>query len=262
MEAEAQPSANEYFHPYTNMLVRLKASRGDLQAALEESARLVKKYPRDALLAINRIIILLQTGHHEEIRQLCHELLHFVDYPLYKVYAAKLAMLLPVDGADFDRACEWADATAASTDLELFGAEITTKAQLARALAEYRRGHFESAYDLAKRTTSDDSVSKYHAAEAWIIQAMACASRQQSDLARDAFAKGDKLLNEPHVDFIATDDGGGGTGEWTIAELLRREAAELLGIFEPKPESTSAHPTEEPAKTDNSTTTSPPTTKD
>jgi hypothetical protein len=73
-------------------------------------------------------------------------------------------------------------------------------------------------------------------------------------------ASGEELVSLPdrdrHEDFLWSWQG------WAIAELLRDEAAELLGITKPKPESTSVKPTEEAAKPDNSTTTSPPTSND
>jgi Flp pilus assembly protein TadD len=208
------------------MLVRLKASRGDLEGALEESARLVKKYPHDEMLAINRAIVLLQTGHYEEYRRVSHELLeHAVKGPT-NINSAKIALLLPVDGADFERACEWAD-TAATKDWSDLGTTVPPKAHLAKSLADYRRGQFKSANEWAQRVTSDSSAAKQRAAQAWILQAMACARLKQMEEARAALAKGDELLNQPHVDFIAGDGPGGGYGEWTVADLLRREAAEL-----------------------------------
>jgi hypothetical protein len=145
------------------------------------------------------------------------------------VITAIVALLLPVEEPDFERACQLANSVAEVPEMQEIESGSSPPAHLAKALADYRRGYFESADAWARQITADSDADKYHAAAAWIIRSMAAARQQQAESARNALAKADELLSKPHVDFLGSH---GGYGQWTTVGLLRREAADLLGITE------------------------------
>jgi tetratricopeptide (TPR) repeat protein len=218
---------------YWIMLVRLKAARGDWPGAIEEAqrAREAKIVAIDYEILLNLAGALLQAGRQQEYRQACHEVLERAPSAdtRGKSVAAEIALLLPVSDADFNRACELADTVVSTNDASL---SYGVLAEVAKALAERRRGQFDSATNWAGRTTadaaaSDCSCSDAVSAQAWFIQAAALARLQQMEAARAALTRGDKVLRRPHTDFVAG-YWGGGWGEWAIAEYLGREAHAII----------------------------------
>ncbi len=219
-------TANGESHRYFCLvLVRLLASRGKLDAALVESARSLEKFPRDKYLGIQRCSVLLQAGQEEECRHLCHQLLQNAKSPLANVFVAKLACLLPVEGDDFERACQWANASVSSADLKLdVGVDIDCR--LAQAMAEYRRGHYDSVNGWVSGAI-EERLGGPSIVQAKFLQAMVHARLRQAELARKALVEGDELLRKPHVDLL-TPYGSACLGGWYLAELLRKEAANLI----------------------------------
>jgi tetratricopeptide (TPR) repeat protein len=218
---------------YWIMLVRLEAARRDWPGAIEEAqrARGAKIAAIDYEILLNLAGALLQAGRYEEYGQACHEMLDRAPWAdtRGKSVAAAITLLLPVTGADFNRACELADKVVSTNDATLgFG----VLAEVAKAFAEHRREHFDSATNWSGRATansaaSDCACSDAGSAQAWFIQAAASARLHQMDVARAALASGDKVLRRPHTDFVAG-YWGGGWGEWAIAEYFAREAHVLI----------------------------------
>ena len=200
------------------MLIRLKACHGDLKGALDESAR-AQKLTADSWPSLSRVVLLLQNGQEPEYRQLCHELL---EQGLDGEIMAMLALLLPVNGTDLDRACHLADVAIAKKEPDEFSSPLI----LAKALAEYRRGHFDSANQWASRVSAG-GVAKRYEVRAWLIQVLAQGRLGRFDEARTALSKAEELLNQPHVDFASVEYGGS-LGDWTVAGILYREAKTLL----------------------------------
>jgi serine/threonine protein kinase len=170
-------------------------------------------------------IVLLKSGNVDEYRRVCHAYLQRAsqesDFTI-KDMAAKVSLLLPVGGNDFTLACELADLAATETEPRWHLPCV----RLGKALAEYRRGHFESAIDWSKRAMDSESITPRHAAAAHFVQASGYAQLRQTELARQALGKGDELLQRPRDAF--TKVFGDTWCDLAIAEHLRCEAAELL----------------------------------
>ncbi len=199
------------------------AAAGRWDEAAADFSRAVEVDPNDATASFALAIVLLKTGREAEYRRHCHAFLERAagsrEFTVAD-RAAKVALLWPVDGADFQRACELADFAATATEPR----RIVPWMQLVKALAEYRRDRFDSANQWARRVTSANDASPICAAGAWIVQAMTSARLQQIEAAGVAFSRGDQLINHPHgSDSISWRD-------WIFAEHLRHEAAKLLGI--------------------------------
>ena len=87
---------------------------------------------------------MLSAGRDEQFRLSCHKLLETGD-----VGAVKVALILPVSGADFERACQLATAQVKNA----IPNSCMCREHINEALAEYHRGHFEAADDWAKRVS-------------------------------------------------------------------------------------------------------------
>jgi len=170
-------------------------------------------------------LLLLKAGLDDDYRRVCHVYLEHVGINpefLAADMAAKISLLQPVDGADFTRACELADFAATATGPDWHVACVA----LGKALAEYRRGRFDSAHDWADRAIANENIFPRHQATAYFIKAAAYAREQQIELAHTALGKGDAVLKQPYGVFKEVV--GDTWCDWIIAEHLRREAAELL----------------------------------
>ena len=55
---------------------------------------------------------------------------------------------------------------------------------------------------------------------------MALARLHEPEAARASLAKAQEILGKPHIDM--TEDWGGGWGHWAVAEILHKEALELI----------------------------------
>jgi serine/threonine protein kinase/tetratricopeptide (TPR) repeat protein len=170
-------------------------------------------------------IVLLKAGREDEYRRVCHAYLERVgnkpDF-MNAEMAAKVSLLLPMEGADFDHACEMADFAANATEPQWHVPCV----QLCKALAEFRLGNLDSAENWAQRAITNDRVTPRQKAAAYYIQSSAFARLGNSDAARSAFDKGNELLKQPRDAFSTVF--GDTWCDWTIAEYLRSEAAELI----------------------------------
>jgi tetratricopeptide (TPR) repeat protein len=207
--AEAFPTVSFY----RDLMGRVEAWQGNWTAAAEQ----FKNGDSFALAT-------LQMGRKKDYSQLVHRALEQAaskpesgpDYHLVRIY-----LLEPVQGADLDLLRQLADRPVTTDDVPW----MVSRARIDKALAEYRLGHFDAAYDWAARANGKDTRTP-NQAQAWYIQALASAGLKQVEAARTALAKGDELLNSPerktHGEFLED------WSEWTVAENLRRETAELL----------------------------------
>jgi serine/threonine protein kinase/tetratricopeptide (TPR) repeat protein len=225
LEVETRSPTNNYYHNYAVMLVRLQAAQGQLDEALAESERFISAYPLDGTLKQTQAVLLLQTGRLDDYRHVCHALLAKGHLPS-EVAAARLALLLPVSDPDLVRAYDFVDLAVSSSTLPTFGIGDINNSRLTKALADYRRERFQSAFEWANRALSSDRLEKYKRSEAYIIQAMALAAQKQPESARAALASADSLLREPHANFASGSEGG--IYEWAVVEHLRREAADVM----------------------------------
>jgi hypothetical protein len=169
-------------------------------------------------------IALLRTDRVEEYRQLCHRFLEWSantrEFPVAN-NVAKLSLLLPVEGADFDRACQLADFTATAND----ASETMSWYAHCKALADYRRNRFDSALDWANRAITNVSVGVHCKSATFFIQALAYARLRNVEAARAALAAGDNLVKEAHPD---PRDFGEWPCDWAIVDFLHSEAQKQI----------------------------------
>jgi eukaryotic-like serine/threonine-protein kinase len=220
-EIEAYPSDYKVWQ----ILARYNAHRGNWSAAIEPFSRSLELEPNDEASRRNLVIVLLQAGQPEECRRQCHQ--HLERFGTsgelsYATWASTICLLLPVAGADFERACKLADFAVTASEPKRF----VPCARLSKALADYRRERFESANDWANRALSGDNVSESCKAAARFVQAMAWARLRQMESSRAAFSQGNEIMHQPRAEI--SQEFGGGWPEWSIAEVLGRQAGESI----------------------------------
>jgi eukaryotic-like serine/threonine-protein kinase len=197
---------------------RLEISWGKWELAAEQLTRAVDLKSDDP--SWREIIppVLVLAGRNEEYYRLRHGCLEGVagvrDLDA-RVNQARAMLLLPGDHGDLERACQYADAVADSTDIEK-----CEYAKVIKALVEYRRGRFDSAQDWSNRAVSPEDTWLPSQAESRYIQALVCVRLGQMESAQVALLKGDELVTrfEPYDPvFWAVD-------KMNIARVLGREA--------------------------------------
>jgi hypothetical protein len=198
---------------YGDLLGRVVAWQGDWPAA-------AKQFTAGSGFAIAT----LEMGRDDEYRRLVHQALQQAAVkPKSEAdpHSTRIYLLQPVDASDLELLRQFADRAATTSEVSW----MVARARIDKALAEYRLEHFDAAKDWASRAI-DDSARLPNQAQAWYIQALASVRQQKTDNARSALRKGDDLLNAPgrrtHGDFLEN------WSEWTMAEILHREAAELI----------------------------------
>ncbi len=203
------------------LLGEFEARRQQWTAAIADFSRAAELDPdmRKALA-----IALLRTGRSEEYRGVCHTLL--ADSAASSNFAvadgaAKVSLLLPVEGTDFERACQLADFTVTGNESERNMAWYS----LCKALADYRRNRFESALDWAIRASNARKAQVECKCAALFIQAAAYGRLNSVEPASTALAGGDHLMKERHKD---PSDYGEWATEWVIADVLRSEARKYV----------------------------------
>ncbi len=212
-----------------DLLGRVNAYRGHWSAAAEQLGRAIERNP--GMDKYRAAVALVAAGQEEPYRQLRRRF--FDNYSTESPDGARaLAFLLrPVDGeerANLEQLVE-------SSYYTKMGPLVTSRGRLDKALALYRLGRYQPALNAATPALIDGSRLP-NQAQAWFIQALAGARLQRIESARSALAHGDTLLGTPernsHGDFLED------SFDWRIAEFLRAEATELLGISEPAPSPT------------------------
>jgi hypothetical protein len=216
---------------YPELLAGLNVRRDNWTAVIRNLSRAVELNPNFDAHLFHLSVVFLKDGQLDQYRRSCHSLLNHVagssefhDLDM----AAKAALLLPVNNPDFDRACEMADRVATASG----PGDVLPWYALCKSLADLRRDRFESAVDWANRAIIGDYTRPDCRAAAFFIQAAAMAKLSQNESAGAALSMGDKIVRQR--DAIDRDPFGSWQ-DWVIAELLRDEAAKVLGIDEPKP---------------------------
>src|ERR1044071_9119128 len=210
-EAEAWPTNAGYW----NLLAAINAIRGEWLSAIEPLSRATELSPGDYLHWPSLAIVLLQSGRAEEYRRQSHAVLD--RFP--GLVAARISLLGHVEGTDFDRACQLADAPLAASAGKL----SAPWPAVTRALADYRRKRFDSAVDWTECALGNDlgecACTRQSDAAAWFIQAAACAQLHRMQSALTALCRGQERLGQPEkVDLLWV------WGDWIFAEFLGREA--------------------------------------
>jgi serine/threonine protein kinase/tetratricopeptide (TPR) repeat protein len=245
-EAKAHPSNSDY----SDLVGLVHAYRNEWAMAADQFAR----GKSTDLLAI----ALLEAGRFDDYRRLCdqsgkHEPLKVPDGPGVRAF-----LLLPTEESERKRIGQVVQAIPTTSEIPL--PWIQPKLLLCRALAEYRADQWKAAMQNTTRAINDETCIPDRA-QALLIQAMAAARLGQVTTAHSALTKADELLSDPDRDsrgseaFITNRDLLWNVPEWSVARFLRREAAELLGIQEPKLDAGSVPSANNSATIDNATTT-------
>ena len=100
-----------------SMLGILYAADGNWDKAIAPLSLAVKLAPNEGYCRLFQAVALLRTGNDDEYRRQCHEALQVVP----DLWSATAALLLPVGGADFDRACALVDEAGKANDALING---------------------------------------------------------------------------------------------------------------------------------------------
>jgi tetratricopeptide (TPR) repeat protein len=176
---------------------------------------------------------LLYKGDVEEHRQLCHDMIaKWGDStePRIQERTAKLCLLLPVEGEDFETALRLIDEAYENDREGTYGSFDV----LAKGIAEYRRGRFTEAiehFDQSNANFDEGGGSRViNAAKGDLFAAMAHHQLGEIDTARARFAAALSRIDTVYFEYIRTHRVY--SHDWLMAEIARREAQALLGISE------------------------------
>jgi len=200
-------------------LGRFEARRQHWAAAVDDFSRALELDPNDPF---ELTVALLRTGRVEDYRQHCHRFLkEAANARTLQVteHAAKASLLLPVEGADFELACQLADFTATANETRW----VMSWYALLKALADYRRDRFDSALAWASRATNP--LDPQCSSAAFFIEALAYSRSHNDESARTALAAGEKMVKECHPD---PSDYGESPCDWAVADFLHSEAQKQI----------------------------------
>jgi serine/threonine protein kinase/tetratricopeptide (TPR) repeat protein len=230
---EESPSSAETWEDFACF----EARRTNWATAADYSARATELVPDENSFWLTRAALLLRLGRLEDYRRYCHQILEraagrhdpsiaafdpalqFAGGQDPSIAAASPALLLPVEGGDFERACQFVDLEGTVSKPVDYGPWF----EFWKALAEYRRGRFNSAREWAARSRSRDGELPRWKAPSAFLEAMAWARLQKPESAKAALAGGDEIVKKVlvYAHFMDVKD-------WLVADLLRIEAQGLL----------------------------------
>jgi tetratricopeptide (TPR) repeat protein len=228
-EAEAiiqKESASPKWHNYyLSVLATVRAKRGEWPLLIEQLSGPAAWKTDQAEVLFDRTLALIESGRRDDCERPCHDLLTNVSgMPPGQMpdVAALAALLVPIQGDDFQRACQIADsALAANTTNSVRG-----WAGLNKALADFRRGRFTSAIDWSHHTVAGNANEPCQVA-AHFVRALATARLQQSENALGVLTRGDELLQQHRRSCDLNP--GIRWQDWTVADILQREAVSFIG---------------------------------
>jgi eukaryotic-like serine/threonine-protein kinase len=220
-----------------NILGEYQLSHEQWQSAASNFTQLVELIPEDHSNYHALAPLLVQSKDVEAYRQLCRKMLakfNGTTDPNIAERMAKDCLILPNSGADLDAVGKWAE-----TAVILGKADIRSLAnfQLVNALAEYRRGNYESALGWVRKSLpglSQASSALWFSVEAHMVAAMSLYRLKQMDAARSELALG-VTIAETKAAPINTPayfkDKTRAWADWIIAHALMDEAkADLAGL--------------------------------
>jgi tetratricopeptide (TPR) repeat protein len=179
--------------------------------------------PNEDRYAFDLALALRMSGRLDDYRQHCHTFLERAagrgDSLPTADKAAKVALLVPVDAADRERACELADRVAGATEPP----GVLPWFALCKSLADLRRQRWDSAIGWAERTIALNGAVRETQAAAYFIEASAYAQSGRAELARSTLARGQGLVNQTLWNVYNES-----WRDWLIADLLRAEALGLI----------------------------------
>jgi tetratricopeptide (TPR) repeat protein len=207
------------------ILAGVYARRGQWTEAADELNEAVRLDPSRVHDSFKLAVALLKAGKRNDYLQHCHQFQErFANTRELSAAdkVAKVSLLLPVEGADFERACRLADFAATATE----PSSLVPWMWLVKALAEMRRGHFGSANDWVTRVIDHNITAPQRKTSACFIQAVALASLGRIAEAQAALNAGDEFM-KAHQDEV-TGNFAASWYDWAIADILREEARSLI----------------------------------
>jgi eukaryotic-like serine/threonine-protein kinase len=209
---------------------------GQWQKAIDDQKQLLELYPDDHNVWHTLAPLLIQDGRLEEYRQLCQKALdrfgNTTD-PIAAERTSKDCLILPTSGVDLARVRRLTDV---ALDAALNQRDLSYS-QLAKALLEYRCRDFARAEDWAAQALKNaDPDAKLPLGipgnlEVQIEAVIAMARYQlvQTKPAQASLAKA-ILLAEAKLPRLQDGDLGIGGRDWIMAQVLLREAKQLIGL--------------------------------
>jgi tetratricopeptide (TPR) repeat protein len=199
----------------------LYACRKMWPEAIEQFSRALELKPDADIVCYQMAIALLRAGRVDEYQDGCREYLERAagsDNPAFVSRAWTTALLLPVEGSDFERALGVVEVKeqAANTGTRHWGYRRD-------ALVHLRRGNQAGAIDFAQRAIDESTSSPECQAAAWFIAAAAHAQLGNRKGALASLAQGEEVVKENRTSHDTTT-----WRDWEIAEILRLQAAQLL----------------------------------
>jgi serine/threonine protein kinase/tetratricopeptide (TPR) repeat protein len=213
---------------YWGQLADVESRRQNWAAAADLFSHAVDLAPEEHTLWDRLSGALLMSGRIENYRRYCHGFLQKAPGrgTIACYDAAYFALLLPVQGDDFEQACALTDLVATADEAEL----ATCWYAFCKALAEYRRGRLDSAKSWALR--ANDPTHQHLNACAQFLLAMVDCRLHDIDSATSAMSCGIDIVTRSHTNPV---DYGKSPHIWVVAEFLRSEAKQLLDGAHPKP---------------------------
>ena len=163
----------------------------------------------------------LQSNDQAQYERVCLELIRRfgnTDQVHIAERVSKIALLLPSSGVDATTPLQLADFSVANSK----GSAALCWYQLAKGIAEYRRQHYEDAQVWLKRSLDTaGKTAAYCRALDHLFLAMSKHQLNDRTAATQSLEMADQILK-------AHPDPGNAWNDWIMANVVRREATELL----------------------------------
>ena len=204
----------------------LSARRSRFAQAATDFAAVISRDPTDHDAWYRLAVVLAQSGDADAYRGHCRQMLALRQHttePTIAETAAKASLLLPSDTADLEAAARFADLAIQIGTNHPFLPYL----QLAKGLAEYRRGHYPLAQDWVRRALAHGWTNGNLRGPGLLVLAMAHQQLGQNAEAQNAFERARAAIQ---TGWPPASDGDLG-GDWfdlLIAEVLSREAETLI----------------------------------
>jgi len=208
-----------------------RAMHGHWRSAYEDYVRLVELKPDNAFDWDKLARILYTMGEADEYRAVCRKAMaRFADSsetPYHQI--ARVSLLVRWPDSDLEILGRMADRSVVPYSTNYAKTSYFTT----KALADYRRGRFAPAADLADKVLSSGFASHVPALEVEVRSILALARHRlnEPELARSALTKA-KAVADKNLALLPKGELGGRWHDWIIAQAVLREATDLI---EPSP---------------------------
>ncbi len=202
------------------------ARRGRWDDAIVDFSRLIQIDPNDRLAYHALVPLLVQAKQIDAYRQRCQQaLLRFHDTSDANTAErmAKDCSILPDSGIELAAVGQWTE-TAVTVGKQ---SGYLPYFQFAKALSEYRQGHFTGAVEWAQKPLANPGRDFFRDAESWLVLAMAQQQLQQEQEARASLARAIEVF-DTHLPKLESGDIGDSWIDWIITHALMKEAANLI----------------------------------